>query len=281
MSTVTDSSIKATCECGKRYLVRASLAGKRGQCECGKTFVVPAGAPSVLCSDCNSAIPPGEHFCAFCSTALAEQSGQPEWNKPGGYAAEQAAVKAKKRKKKKQKRRKRPVKPVTPAASHPPLWEKAGGDLPAPEPAWWQNSIFKAITIVALVTLLVSSVWQTTLNGPEFLQLYFFVGLMCVVGIVVARTTSCSTLAGVIVMVLTFELLGLARYGYGLSHGMSRFGMLSTMMLFGPIGAFALGFAESSGSSGGSGFFSGGCSSSCGSSCGGGCGGGGCGGCGG
>ena len=78
-------------------------------------------------------------------------------------------------------------------------------------------------------------------------------------------------------VLLTYELIALVRLGYGVSHGMSRFGKLVEMMFGSPIVLALSAFATVGGSSG---FSSGSCSS--GSSCGGGgCGGGGCGGCGG
>lgn len=284
MSTATDTRIEAACSCGKRYLVRSELAGKTGKCKCGSTFVVPESNPGVCCPTCNSVIAPGQHFCEFCHGALADESGQPAWNDPSQYEQERNAS----------QRKATPVavpsaSPTSIASSSdtdtPPHWDEASADLPTPDPPWWKNPVLLGLTITFVIATLFAAGIQRSLRGPDFLTLYFWFGVFCLGGVIVARFTSCSTLAGLVVVVLAYELVGLARYQYGISHGMHRFGIMTTMMWMGPLGAAFVAFMTFSGD-GGSSFFSSGCGSSCsgsscGSSCGGGCGGGGCGGCGG
>lgn len=280
MSIAADTRIEAACSCGKRYLVRSQLAGKTGKCKCGATFVVPDPNPGVCCPICNSVIAPGHQFCEFCNGALADESSQPEWNDPTKLEKERTAS---------QRKATPTAVPNASSASSdsetPPLWDEASADLPNPDPPWWKNPVFLALTVTFFSATLFAAAYQRSLRGPDFLTLYFWFGVVCLGGVIVARLTSCSTLAGLVVIVLAYELVGLARYQYGISHGMHRFGTMTTMMWMGPLGAAFAAFMTFSGDGGGW-FFSSGCGSSCsgsscGSSCGGGCGGGGCGGCGG
>jgi len=61
MSVATSTRIKVTCTCGKKYLVRSDLIGKRGKCKCGEAFTVPA--PTFKAT-------PQKKKCPWCSTQI-------------------------------------------------------------------------------------------------------------------------------------------------------------------------------------------------------------------
>lgn len=146
-------------------------------------------------------------------------------------------------------------------------------DMPPADPTWWNNPVFIGLSITLALATLAASKAQTTMMGVQFIQFYVGFAMFCVIGIFVARFTSCSTFAGLVLAVVSFELLGLARYSYGITHDMGRFDLMVRLMIAGPFVGASVAFIE--GGSSGSGYAAGG---SCG---GGGCGGGGCGGCGG
>ncbi len=54
MSVGGSTRIKKICTCGKKYLVRAELGGKRGKCKCGSVFTVPkhAAKPAARTKKC-------------------------------------------------------------------------------------------------------------------------------------------------------------------------------------------------------------------------------------
>lgn len=152
----------------------------------------------------------------------------------------------------------------------------------------WRQSEFQFIAAACAMIVVFAGIYQLQLNGPQFISFYFVIALICCIIMVIARVTG-APLACLILAVLTFEIVGAIRFGYGTMNGMRRFSMLGQMMMLGPIGLFvvtyldqvlgSIGSGSGWGDDGSSGFFS---SCSGGSSCGGGgCGGGGCGGCGG
>ena len=239
MTAATVSRIKASCSCGKKYMVKPEFTGKRVRCKCGEAFTVPPVEESEatpiekLCVWCDARIGPEETACESCDREAEQRTSE----------AERAR------------------------------------SLP-----WWKSRKTRITAAICVITIIVAGIYQTQLNGPEFVKFYFAMGVVCCVAILVARLTSCP-IAAFVALLLAFEAIGAIRYGYGLTQGMHRFGMLGKMMLFGPVGIVAIPFLDRFGeSSGGGGSSSWGDSSysSCGSSCGGGgCGGGGCGGCGG
>ncbi len=239
MTSATASRIKATCSCGKKYLVKPEFAGKRLKCKCGEVFTVPAVDESEKtpidrqCTWCDARIGPEESICESCAREAGERASEAEREK----------------------------------------------SMP-----WWKRRKTWITAAICSITVIVAGIYQTQLNGPEFVEFYFAMGIVCCVAFLVARLTSCP-IAAFVILLLTFEAIGAIRYGFGLTQGMHRFGILGNMMLLGPIGIVAIPFLDRfADSSGGGGSSSWGSSSysSCGSSCGGGgCGGGGCGGCGG
>lgn len=142
--------------------------------------------------------------------------------------------------------------------------------------SWWNDPKIRIAGGFAAATVLVGAIYQTQLDGPQFVKFYFALGVGICIAFLIARLTSCPTV-GLIILLLAFEAIGAIRFGYGVTQGMHKFGNLGSMMILGPMGfAFVSGVGQASGSQGS------GSSCSSGSSCGGGgCGGGGCGGCGG
>ncbi len=235
MSTTKQARIKAACRCGKKYRVRADLAGKRGRCKCGLTFVVPDPSeavepePTKKCPWCETRIKQSESYCSTC--------------------ADEAAWKASE--------------------------ESASESRP-----WWKELSFQIAAGLCAVTVLVTSVYQTSLSGPEFMSFFLVLGVVLLFAGLGGRAILGSTAIAVL-CILTFEAIGGIRILYGTSQGMHKFSNLTSMMFVGGFLSWSVLFRGAGGggsSSSSSGFFSG---SSCGSSCGGGCGGGGCGGCGG
>jgi len=233
LSVAELSRIRATCTCGKKYVVRAEVAGKKVRCNCGEVFSVPTteevqqATTEKMCPWCDAWITEDQEACEKCETD----------------AAKDAAMQI-----------------------------ESETTQSAPE----IRSQIVFMSAICLPVVFGVSLYQFQLKGPEFLDLYFGVGVACFIACLIVRFAKLS-MALVVVLVLSYEAIGAIRYGYGLSQGMQNFGFLTQMMLFGPF-AFIAVFGEGSGGSGGSSWGGG---SSCGSSCGGGCGGGGCGGCGG
>ncbi len=270
MSAVSETRIEASCSCGKRYLLRSSLAGKMGSCKCGSTFVVPSQSPPTLCPTCNSAIPLGHFFCPFCNESIAEENSRMAATSSNSFKSKDHSTKL-----------------TATAASSLAFANTSDSpapldhsnvnitDMSPPDPPWWKNPIFVALTILMVLATLSAAVYQCTLRGHEFTDFYLLFGVFCVIAIFIARNTSCSTLGALVVAVLAYELLGVVRYLYGITHGMHRFDTMSDLMWIGPFAGAMIAFMKGDGS--GSSSFS----SGCGGSCGGGCGGGGCGGCGG
>ena len=87
------------------------------------------------------------------------------------------------------------------------------------------------VSAICAITIFGCGLYQTRLNGPEFLSFYFYVGVFCGAGLLLARFTSRS-LVTILLLVVTFEAIGLIRYAYGSSQGMSRFQNLFQMMGF-------------------------------------------------
>ncbi|MGI9442653.1 MAG: hypothetical protein ACR2N1_09320 [Rubripirellula sp.] len=241
MSTAALSRIKTACSCGKKYLVHADLAGKRGKCKCGKVFTVPtedeavANIPERMCPWCGTWITADESVCEACEREAAKEDA----------ASENAATRG-----------------------SPQPFKAPKDCMP-----WWSSTKHQVIGGICAVTVLIAGIYQTHLNGADFINFYFGIGLACCIAIFIARLTSCSV-AVFVMLLVTFEAIGAIRYGYGLTQGMHRFGFLGKMMLFGPVGIFAIPYLDRLNSSGGGGSGGGG-------GCGGGGCGGGCGGCGG
>ena len=237
MSIATSSRLKASCVCGKKYSIRADLAGKTCKCKCGKRFKVPArdqsqaAVPERMCPDCGVWISKDESACNSCRQKADQRAS--EQLEQTGYS------------------------------------EPTSADLTTP---WWERTETYVVSAICAITIFGCGLYQTRLNGPEFLSFYFYVGVFCGAGLLLARFTSRS-LVTILLLVVTFEAIGLIRYAYGSSQGMSRFQNLFQMMGFAPFVFLSL-MSMGKGSGSGSGGWSGG-------GCGGGCGGGGCGGCGG
>lgn len=228
LSVAELSRIKAACTCGKKYVVRAEVAGKKIRCTCGEVFSVPTAeevpqaTPEKMCPWCDAGITEDQEACEKCETEAATETLQVESE-------------------------------TTHSASE-------------------IRSQIVFTSAICLPVVFGVSLYQFQLKGPEFLKLYFCVGVVCFIACLIVRFAKFS-IALLVVLVLSYEAIGAIRYGYGLSQGMRNFGFLTQMMLFGPI-AFIAAVSEGSGGSGGSSWGGGGCG-------GGGCGGGGCGGCGG
>jgi len=232
MSNTTASRIKAACTCGKKYVVRAEVAGKKVRCNCGEVFSVPTteevqqATPEKMCPWCDAWITEDQEECEKCETEGAKQAER----------VEQLESK-----------------------------ESDSG--------FWRSNEVVFASAICLPMVFGVSLYQIQLKGPDFLTLYFGVGVACLLGCLVVRYAKfCVAVA--IVFLLSFEAIGAIRYGYGVSQGMRQFDQLFNYMIFGPLAFVGALFGEGSGGSGGSSWGGG-------SSCGGGCGGGGCGGCGG
>lgn len=240
MSAATSSRIRYTCPCGKKYVARAELSGKRAKCkECGEAFTIPTPQQAEVethektCPWCGVRIEPNKTFCKACKRKMAERADGETFVS----------------------------------------WRGIGKNL--------------LVAAICTATVLIASVYQQQLDGPEFISFYTMMAIACCIGLLVARLTHCSVVT-FIVLLVAYEAIGAIRYGYGIQHGMHKFGKLTSMMIIGPFIIVAIPFIDKLGnsqgsSSGGGGWFASGCSScgsGCGSGCGGGCGGGGCGGCG-
>jgi hypothetical protein len=83
MSVSGSTRIKVVCACGKKYLVRAELEGKRGKCKCGNEFTVPKKetkpvARTKKCPWCSSMIGLNKVSCKDCERrALKSSLGKP------------------------------------------------------------------------------------------------------------------------------------------------------------------------------------------------------------
>ena len=72
MSNVTASRIKAACSCGKKYLIRPDIAGRRVRCRCGSIFAVPLATepgspdPTMTCRWCDNAVSENQQVCDGC-----------------------------------------------------------------------------------------------------------------------------------------------------------------------------------------------------------------------
>ena len=235
MSTLTLSRIKVTCSCGKKYLVRPELAGKRGRCKCGQVFTVPTQKKEIstpkekICPECGGSLG-GFPICTFCARKTADKT------------AERLKELDKKSVKKSQV--------ISSNTSKAILFTSAG----------------------CVSAVLLSQLTHKHLNGPEFLVLYFCIGFACFLGVYCARYYSWSVIVALL-LIASFEAIGGLRLNHGLSQGMHNFGNLIMMMVLGPAVMFFFSFADFGSSSGASSFgsYSSGCSSGCGG--GGGCGG--------
>ena len=74
----SDQRIRGACPCGKKYSIKASLAGRRAHCKCGQLFTVPSAEelqPKVICSICGVKHRSVESLCRRCrSKGLTEAS---------------------------------------------------------------------------------------------------------------------------------------------------------------------------------------------------------------
>lgn len=369
MSTATSSRIRAACPCGKKYIVDAKFAGKRGKCKCGEFFEVPMIQNATLknqCRSCGVTLGTPRTFCKKCErkAALVEAKSTANVNQSEtavslgrtigvvivcalvvivsvifhvnlrasgfvsffallGLVAAASIISARligSTKKFVQelmiavlvsygivalsrgfvvyfnlRSHEVPELYLLVAVLGPlAVWviafldrileEVHKADSSVSSQHWWDDPKVRLVGGCAAAAMLVAGICQTQLDGPGFLSFYFSVGVGICVALLIARLTSCPIIA-LLTLPLAFEAIGAIRYGYGLSQGMHRFGMLQKMMLVGPIGIVVIPFLDRIlTSTGGGSSWGGSCgsSSSCGSSCGGGgCGGGGCGGCGG
>ena len=326
MSTATSSRIKAVCSCGKKYLVRAELSGKRGKCKCGKRFTVPTqekAESSVLekeCPSCGARIGPQDIMCKACEREAVVSGAKSEadvsfelrmgigtvcglivlvaviyqlYLKVLGFeiffvllgvlcAISIITMRL-------LGRSKRFVFEVTIAAlisygvialsrcvfvfydvSSPESFElllvlavlgplivcvvayldeillafyEPDTSVSDPVEYWWNDPKIRIAGGCAAVTVLGAGVYQTLLDGPEFIEFYQVLGIGFCIAFLVARITSCPTV-GFLVLLLAFETIGAIRFGYGLTQGMHKFGELGQMMLFGPIGIAAIPFID-------------------------------------
>jgi uncharacterized membrane protein YgcG len=143
-------------------------------------------------------------------------------------------------------------------------------------PAQWIGT-----AAVALGATIVATVMGYDMRGPDFILFYFCVFVTTLLTMHVLRRTWRDHLAVTCAALAVFEGIGLLRIVTGLPRGMTRYGFLLFMMLFGSV-AYVIRAKHLEGmTSGGSG--DGSCGGSSCSGGGGGCGGGGggCGGCGG
>ena len=236
--------IKVACECGRKLIAPDSLAGQQTACpHCQASIVIPTSAAGQAAQA--SPRPSKRSLCPGCQQPLPSSLVvclECGFNRRLGRKMVPTVV----------------VSPERQASQR--LWGR--------------------IAPACGATVVLASLLQMLLNGPDFLILFGVLGLIGVVTLVVARKNEWGITLVFLVVFLSYESVGLVRWWYGLSAGMERFGFLFWMMGLGPF-ALLLAASEIDYSSSGSS----GCSS-CGSSCGGGgggsCGGGGgCGGCGG
>ena len=72
MSNTIASRIKAACTCGKKYLIRPDVAGKRVRCKCGSIFEVPLAEepktvePTRTCRWCDATVSDNQQVCDGC-----------------------------------------------------------------------------------------------------------------------------------------------------------------------------------------------------------------------
>lgn len=84
LSVAELSRIKATCNCGKKYVVRAEVAGKKVRCTCGEVFSVPTteevqqATPEKTCPWCDAWITEDQGVCRKCETEAATEALQVE-----------------------------------------------------------------------------------------------------------------------------------------------------------------------------------------------------------
>jgi uncharacterized membrane protein YgcG len=241
MTTASSSRIRFSCDCGKKYFCRPRNAGKRLRCRhCGQVLAVPQDSFDVNVQDDDFR---HQHLSDSLDGAaprfdtLQDQKNVPSSFKPLEVVREDGFE-------------------ITERGRNIYRWCFTWG-------------------LVSLAIVVMVSVYQTTLNGPQFLgffQIVFWCGVVSVftMGFLASKYRGSYLLA----VLLTFELIAIVRIGYGMSQGMHNFANLLYMMIVGPIAFVFLAFATACETSGSS---SDGGSCSSGSSCGGG--GGGCGGC--
>ena len=84
LSVAELSRIKAACTCGKKYVVRAEVAGKKVRCTCGEVFSVPTteevqqATPEKMCPWCDAWITEDQEACEKCETEAATEALQVE-----------------------------------------------------------------------------------------------------------------------------------------------------------------------------------------------------------
>ena len=247
MSKTTSNKFRITCKCGKKYLVRADLAGRKARCRnCHEELELKrrvAKKEPMWCPVCFSKLDRKDPVCKSCNRKNEEHVPVPEIpeNTPGRLSLLPAAI-------------------INRLPRSLFLW------------IWF---------LICLMLVIAISSLQTGWDGPAFLTVFFFLGLGMLVLFYIARLKSQLITSLLVIGILAYESIALIRIWYGSTHGMSHFGILAGLMLGGPVLFLFVAYDKagySNYSSCGSN-----CSScgSCGSSCGGGCGGGGCGGCGG
>jgi hypothetical protein len=318
MTTASTSKIRFSCDCGRKYVCRPRDAGRTAQChDCGRDLIVPLVDSDVACEAEDSARSLQSSSLGTPTTRLdasqekeAERvfSTQLEKVREDGFVTEEESLAlvglreslglSPLRWVRDSKTSRCPMcassltaeaticpscgyqpETDTSASDHPDVvdldaaWLKIKTDFPSQVRPWcctWG--------LVSLAIVMIVSVYQTTLDGPQFLGFFTIFVWSAVISVFAMRFLARDYLGRyVLAAILTIELIAIVRLGYGVSHGMSRFGILFEMMFGSPI---VLALSASATDGGSSGFSSGSCSS--GSSCGGGgCGGGGCGGCGG
>ncbi|MCH2203644.1 MAG: hypothetical protein MK102_16875 [Fuerstiella sp.] len=227
--------IKVTCECGQKLIARDSLAGQQKNCpHCRASIVIPTLEAGQTAQ--TSVRPSKSSLCPECQQPLPSNLVvclECGFNRRLGRKMVTTVVLS-------------PEKQLSKR-----LW---GRIVPA-----------------CGATVVLASLLQTFLNGPEFLILFGFLGLLGVVTLGVARKNEWGITLVFLVVFLSYESIGLVRLWYGSSAGMEHFGLLYWMMALGPLALF-LGASEVHYSRSDTIF---GCGGGCG------CGGCGCGGCGG
>ncbi len=245
MSKTTSSKFRVTCKCGKKYLVRSDLEGRKVRCRnCNEELELKrrvAKKEPIWCPVCFSKLDRKDPVCKSCNRKNEEYGPAPK------------------------------IPEKTPG-----ILSLIAASLINLLP---QNPVQRSWIIVCSLIVIVISILQIWCSGPVFILLFFCLGVGLAITCICARMTSQFTMGRALIGILTYEAVGLIRLAYGFTHDMHRFGLLVMMMFLGPLILLCVASIGSGGSADWSSNYH--SCSSCGSSCGGGCGGGGCGGCGG
>ncbi len=233
MSNIKTSKIKIVCPCGKKYLVRANLAGKKSRCRnCGKVLQIDPLQEDRRDSDAgmmsNDSSVFGENISI--DTSRNSESHDREKRSAAVIFSQSLAI-------------------------------------------FSQSLGLRSLVILSGIIILVFSQMQTTWDGPTFLTAYMGIGFCIVLACLIARLTSLLTLSGVIIAILAYESIGANRIVYGMTQGMHKFDSLFSMMIFGPFIFLIASFADGQSSTGRNHSCSSCSSCGGGGGCGGGCGG--------